>query len=231
MNFMNFNDKTIRRIGFVSLVAAATLGLEQPTIAQEPGFTPAPEAPTRQVSPAAAEDISTFERPSLIGACRATNRVVEIFADSNLSPVNRIGTFGPRTPVTLTGVLRQGRAQVYYRPSPTADIRVVGWVDAAFLTGCDQPPPVEQVCFQVLPANGLIAREAPNGAAQRTPTGLLDGPAGGSQVFSTTNPPTRQNAGSYVWMQVRYTSLTNITRTGWIAERLIGGGFNITPCN
>jgi hypothetical protein len=225
------NRQPFRQAGFAfALAIIATLGLERPTIAQEPGFTPAPEAPARQATPAAAEDVSTFERPSLIGACRATNRSVEIFADSNLSPVNRIGTFGTRTPVTLTGVLREGRAQVYYRPSSTADIRVVGWVNAAFLTGCDQPPP-EQACFRVLPATGLVARETPNGTPQRTPGGSLDGPAGGSQVFATTNPPTRQNAGSYGWMQVRYTSLTNATRTGWVAERLINGGFNLTPCN
>lgn len=230
MNFINQNVKTLQKVGLVfSLVVATSVGLERSSIAQEPGFTPA-EPPARQAAPAAAEDISTTERPSLIGACRATNRSLEVFTDSNLSPVNRVGTFGPRTLLTLTGIVRSGRAQVYYRPSPTADIRVVGWVDAAALTGCDQPPPT-QACFRVIPATGLIAREAPNGAPQRTPSGLADGPAGGSQVFATNNPPTRQTAGGYVWMQVRYTSLTNTTRTGWIAERIVNGGFNITPCN
>ncbi|WP_416666585.1 hypothetical protein [Egbenema bharatensis] len=226
-----FNVQMMKSAGLaLFLVAPTVLGLKLPAIAQEPGFTPEPAAPTREITPAATEDLPAFERPGFIGACRATNRPVEVFADSSLSAVNRVGTFAARTPVTLTGVLREGRAQVYYRTSPTSDIRVVGWVNAAFLTGCDQLPPSE-TCFRVLPTNGLIAREAPNGQPQRTPGGSLDGPAGGSQVFSTSTPPNRQTVGSYVWMQVRYTSLTNTTRTGWIAERLVGGGSNLAPCN
>lgn len=102
------------------------------------------------------------ENANLIRACRRTNRSVEVFSNIALSPANRVGTFAPNTPVTLTGITGSGIAQVYYLTP--AQVVVVGWVNPAFLTSCDQPPPVRpKLCYRV--DTTLVVRDRPGTAS------------------------------------------------------------------
>jgi hypothetical protein len=151
---------------------------------------------------------------------------VEVFADLALSPANRVGTLPAETEVTLTGVLYPGRAQLYRRSNSNA-IALVGWVNAANLTTCTQPPPPGGNCFIVIPPLGLAAYEAPGGARQ-TYRGQGDGPAGNSRVYATSDPP--QTYGGRTWRRVRYTSLSGAERIGWVGATSTDGGNNLTPC-
>ncbi|GAB4231630.1 MAG: hypothetical protein Kow00121_59890 [Elainellaceae cyanobacterium] len=182
------------------------------------GFTPAPApetAPsTRQAAPAATIPIS--ERVDLIGACRQTNRTVEVFRDTALSPVNRVGTFAANTPVRLTGVIGTGRAQVYWPTTwpPSGTISVVGWVNSAFLTTCNNnPPPVTQACYQIN-TDFLTVRTAPSSTAAAR--GSL---RAGTIATATTNPPTERTSPNAapdfgrIWAEINFQG-----SPGWIAR-------------
>jgi hypothetical protein len=146
-----------------------------------PAPTPAtPAAPAERVT-----NTGLVERVEFINACRRTNRSVEVFSDTALSSVNRIGTLAANTPVFLTGVLAPGRAQIVRRDSPTSSITVVGWINAANLTTCDAPAPV-RACYRINVDN-LSVRSGPSSTSAFR--GAL---RAGSIVYATTNPPREQ---------------------------------------
>ncbi|HEY9663659.1 MAG TPA: hypothetical protein V6C65_34860 [Allocoleopsis sp.] len=188
-----------------------------PAPASQGGYTPAPasQAAPRDVAPAASVAIS--ERADLIGVCRQTNQAVEVFTNTALSPVNRVGTFGPGTQVKLTGVVGAGRAQVYYPTTwpPSGTIQVVGWVNAAYLTTCGGLPITQKACYQVNIAGLAVRADASSTSTYR---GAL---AAGTVVNATTNPPTERTspnaAPDYgrIWAQINYQgSPAWIARTG-----------------
>ncbi|WAL59195.1 hypothetical protein [Thermocoleostomius sinensis] len=151
--------------------------------------SPTPAQPTAPTSPdAAAERVvntGLVEQVDYINACRRTNRSVEVFADTALSPVNRVGSLAANTSVFLTGVLAPGRAQIARRDSPTSSITVVGWVNAANLTTCDAPVPI-RACYGINVDN-LSVRSAPSSTSAFR--GSL---RAGSIVYATANPPREQ---------------------------------------
>lgn len=201
-------------------------GTEGEADVTEPAPAPAPAQEAAPAPPVEAEaarrDLPLFERPSYIGQCRSSGAtLLTVYEDSSLTrPVDDIE---PYTRVTLTGVLGTGVAQL---EDP------LGWVRAAtLLTNCDagedpDPDPVG-ACFRVVPTSGLIAREAPAGAAQ-TYQGQTDGPAGNSRVYGTV-PPQQQTASPYTWQRVYYTSLSGEERLGWVAEAR-GTQRNLVAC-
>lgn len=191
----------------------------EPESTPEP--TPAPAAPTPpaaapETTPAPRADVSgLFERVEYINACRQTNRSVEVFADTALSSVNRIGTLEPSAQISLTGVLAPGRAQIVRRESPDSAILLVGWVNSAYLTSCGSPPPTGKVCYEVnVPT--LTLRSAPSSTSSYQGT-----ISAGSIVYATSSPPTERTSPNSppdfgrIWVQVYVrNNLVWISRTG-----------------
>lgn len=186
-------------------------------------------SPVIAVSSASAQENSLTERLSYIRQCRTVNRTVEVFSNSDLSPTSsRVGTFTAGTQITLTGVLREGRAQVYL-PTDNNLIRVVGWVDAGALGACttddDDDDVVTSLCYR---ANAnLIVRDEPT-----TASAFVTSYPAGATVYPTTNPPTERTSSAgqpnfgRIWMEVAPTPTTN----GWISRTGPNGlGSNITP--
>lgn len=169
------------------------------------------------------------ENLSYIRECRETNAPVEVFDNSDLSPVaNRIGTLPANTQVTLTGVLAPGRAQIYLPSGNLSEIQPVGWISAANLKGCDTaPPPTARACFRADVA--LNVRSQPN--ARAAIIGVYEA---GDVIYTLNDPPTLITSPTTfpdygrVWMAVAI----NSTR-GWIARTgRYGVGNNVTsiPC-
>lgn len=171
-------------------------------ITQAPAPASPPMAPaTDPASSPRADTPGLFERSEYINACRRTNRSVEVFADTALSPVNRVGTLEANAQITLTGVLAPGRAQIIRRNSPDGNIAVVGWVNSAYLTTCGTPP-TAKACYQVnVPA--LTLRSGPSSTSSYQGT-----ISAGSIVYATTAPPTEQTSpntppdNGRIWVQV-----------------------------
>jgi hypothetical protein len=177
---------------------------------------PAPRPATPPpAAPQAAGDTPLFQRASYINTCRRTNASVEVFADVALSPVNRVGSLAPNTQVTLTGVLADGRAQIYRRTSPDV-ITVVGWVNSAYLTSCNQPPPPPgRACYQVN-FNNLSVRSGPS-----TVSAYRGSVGAGTVVYATSNPPREQTSPNSapdfgrIWAEINFQGNPAwISRTG-----------------
>ncbi len=171
------------------------------------------------------------EDQGLIRKCRQLNRTLEVFDNTNLGPsANRIGTLAAGTQVTLTGVVTQGRAQVFLGNGTLSSIQPVGWLSAAGLTTCGSTPPPtgNRACFR---ANfDLNVRSRPTLSST-----LVANYNAGDTVIATTNPPTQQTSPNAspdfgrVWMAV---TIFN-GGTGWVARTGPNGqGSNVTsiPC-
>ena len=91
------------------------------------GLTAAIAEPT--LAQAAADEITVEQRISYNQQCRIVRTQLEMFSNVELGPVAyRVGTFFPGDVFVLTGLLSEGKAQVF---SPaTLD---TGWVDASNL--------------------------------------------------------------------------------------------------
>jgi hypothetical protein len=157
---------------FVPATGAAPVEL-----AQTATPTPSPAAPTERGT-----NSGLVERVDYINTCRKTNRSVEVFANTALTPANRVGTLSANSTVSLTGVLAPGRAQIVRRSSPSGSITVVGWVDAAYLSTCDTPSPL-RACYGIN-VDGLAVRSGPSSTSD-----YLGALRGGSLVYATANPP------------------------------------------
>lgn len=191
------------------------------------GFTPAPpgQAAPRGTSQAAPRATTALtERTDYIGACRRTNRSVEVFRDTALSAVNRVGTFGPGTEVKLTGVVGNGVAQVYWPTTwpPTGTISVVGWINSAYLATCDVPIEL-RACYRV--NADLAVRTQPSVTA-----GTRGYAVAGTVVYATSNPPREQTSPSSspnfgrVWTEIAFQG-----SPGWVSRTgQYGAGNNMT---
>jgi len=181
--------------------------------------TPASPTPTPEAAPAAtpatrADTPGLFERVEYINACRQTNRAVEIFADTALSSVNRVGSLPANAQVTLTGVLAPGRAQVVRRNSPDTPIVVVGWVNAAYLTNCGSSGSAK-VCYRVNVPE-LTLRSEPSSTSSYQ--GTL---SSGSIVYATATPPNERTSPNTppdfgrIWVEVFVrNNMVWLSRTG-----------------
>lgn len=153
--------------------------------------------------PVAAANAQTLtENPTYVRGCRQINAQTQVFATSDLSPTNRIGTlFTPGTEVNLTGVLRDGRAQIFMDDRSMWNLQPVGWVDASNLTSCTSTPPpsASDFCYEITAVQGLIVHSEPRTtSAQRGTLNRYE------KVAATTNPPTRRTSASdgRVWAEV-----------------------------
>ncbi|NJL49339.1 MAG: hypothetical protein HC929_20205 [Leptolyngbyaceae cyanobacterium SM2_5_2] len=167
------------------------------------------------------------EDQALIRKCRQLNRSLEVFDNTNLGPgANRIGTLAAGTQVTLTGVVAQGRAQVFLANGTLSSVQPVGWLSAAGLTTCGTttPPPANQACFRANFDLNVRSRPTLNST-------LVANYNTGDTVIAATNPPTQQTSPNSspdfgrVWMAV---SIFN-GGTGWVARTGPNGqGSNLT---
>jgi hypothetical protein len=168
-----------------------------------------------------------YENQGYIRGCRATNTTVQVYDNSDLTPIaNRIGTLPPGTEVTLTGVLSPGTAQIFLEGGGLSEVQPVGWITAAALGPCDTatPPPTDQVCFR---ANvNLNVRSRPTINAS-----LIDFYPQGDVIFTTTDPPTESISPNTwpdygrVWVEVDVDD-----GRGWVARTgRYGTNSNVTP--
>jgi hypothetical protein len=164
------------------------------------------------------------ENQGLIRQCRQLNQTVEVFDSTSLGPVtNRLGTLSAGTQVSLTGVVVQGRAQIFLPNNfnGLSPSQPVGWVSAAFLTNCGgSPPPTSKACFRAnLP---LQVRTAPS-----TNAGIIANYNTSDTIYASTNPPTRQTPGDgFTWVQVAVFDGS----IGWVTEFTSNGQVqDITP--
>ena len=167
------------------------------------------------------------ENQGLIRQCRQLNQTAQVFDNTSLGPAtNRLGTLAAGTRVSLTGVVVQGRAQIFLPGNfnGLSPSQPVAWVSAGFLTACGgTPPPSGKACFRVnLP---LQVRDTPS-----TSGGIIANYNVGDTAYASTNPPTRRAPGDgHTWVQVM---IFNGTR-GWIAETSANGqvqNINAVPC-
>lgn len=180
-------------------------------------------SPFLAIAPALAQDTPLTERSSYIRECRRVNSTIEVFDNSDLSPASsRVGTFTAGTQVTLTGVLREGRAQVYL-PTTNNLIQTLGWVDAVALGPC-QDEPVAGLCYRA--RTELLVRSEPTTASSWTTVYNA-----GAIVYPTTNPPTESVSPNTspdfgrVWMEVD----PPVGDDGWISRTgTFGQGTNVT---
>lgn len=214
-NALSFHESSVGR----------TIEIAQsPTPAPAPGSTPettpapatpAAPTPTPEATPATRADVpGLFERVEYINACRQTNQAVEIFADTALSSVNRVGSLPANAQVTLTGVLAPGRAQIVRRNSPDTPIVVVGWVNAAYLTNCGSSGSAK-VCYRVNVPE-LTLRSGPSSTSSYQ--GTL---SSGSIVYATNTPPNERTSPNTppdfgrVWVEVFVrNNIVWLSRTG-----------------
>lgn len=167
------------------------------------------------------------ENQGLIRQCRQLNQTAQVFDNTNLGPAaNRLGTLAAGTRVSLTGVVIQGRAQIFLPGNfnGLSPSQPVGWVNSGFLTACGgSPSPSGRACFRInLP---LQVRDTPS-----TNGVIIANYNAGDTAYASTNPPTRRTPGDgHTWVQV---IIFNGMR-GWIAETSANGqvqNISITPC-
>lgn len=212
-------------LSFAESPVSRTLEIAQsPTPAPAPDATPTPTpAPETPAAPTAAPETAPapradtpglFERVEYINTCRQTNRAVEIFADTALSPVNRVGSLGANAQVTLTGVLAPGRAQIVRRNSPDTPIVAVGWVNSAYLTACGSSGSAK-ACYRVNVPE-LTLRSGPSSTSSYQ--GTL---SSGSIVYATDVPPKERTSPNTapdfgrIWVEVFVrNNIVWLSRTG-----------------
>ena len=167
------------------------------------------------------------ENQGLIRQCRQLNQTAQVFDNTSLGPAtNRLGTLAAGTRVSLTGVVVQGRAQIFLPGNfnGLSPSQPVAWVSAGFLTACGgTPPPSGKACFRVnLP---LQVRDTPS-----TSGGIIANYNVGDTAYASTNPPTRRTPGDgHTWVQVMIFNGT----WGWIAETSANGqvqNTSVIPC-
>lgn len=152
------------------------------------------------------------ENQALIRQCRQLNQTTQVFDNTSLGPVtNRLGTLAAGTKVSLTGVVMQGRAQIFLpgKFNGLSPSQPVGWVNAGFLTNCGgSPPPAGKACFRV--NQSLHVRNSPS-----TGGDIIANYNAGDTAHASTNPPTRRKPGDgRSWLQV---TIYNGT-LGWIVQ-------------
>ncbi len=159
------------------------------------------------------------ENQEKIGVCRQVNTdQLIVYRDVSLTPSNQIGTLDRGDQVMLTGVLFEGRAQVYNEDlsDSLTTTQPVGWVDAGGLGECTSQT---SACFS---ANLVLnVRSAPTTSVNNVFAYFSEN----DTIYTTANPPIRQQPGDgRTWMEVR-TSGPN----GWVAEtNEFGVGGNVT---
>lgn len=155
-----------------------------------------------------AQTTSATEDMSKVGACRATQRTIEIFSNSQIGTlIYRVGTLGQGEEVTLTGVLKPGLAQVqsYYSDG---SIKVVGWVDAGALSPSCIPAGVgtdEVRCYR-------LDRDL-NVRAQPSTRGEIVADFKPGDITENDIPPITTLADGYTWVR----ALTYLGNYGWTA--------------
>jgi hypothetical protein len=172
-----------------------------------------------------------YENQAYIRACRQTNQTTEVFDNTSLSPVaNRIGTLATGTQVRLTGVLSNGRAQVYLPNSQLSSVQPMGWINAGHLTNCGSaPPPTTRACFRADTAINVRSLPTTGSGSQ-----IVNSYGTGGTIYATTNPPTQRTSPNTapdfgrVWMEVA----PSTNQTGWISRTgTYGQGSNVTSIN
>lgn len=188
-----------------------TVGL-MTTAAIASGFGPAAWAQSSRVIVQGLQ-----ENQGLIRQCRQTTQTVEVFDNTSLGPAaNRLGTLRAGTRVTLTGVVTQGRAQIFLGNNfnGLSPVQPMGWVSASFLTNCSNtPPPAARACFRA--NTRLSVRTRPSDSAN-----IMANYNAGDTIYASSNPPLRQRPGDgRTWLQVTIYDGS----TGWIVETSANG--------
>lgn len=166
------------------------------------------------------------ENQGLIRQCRQLNQAAEVFDNTSLGPVtNRLGTLPGGTQVLLTGVLAQGRAQIFLGNNfnGLSSVQPMGWVSASFLGPCGGPPPAVRACFRANVRLSVRATTANNAAT-------LANYNAGDTIYASTNPPRRQAPGDgNTWVEVTIFDGS----TGWVVETSTNGqviNASAVPC-
>lgn len=146
------------------------------------------------------------QQSALIGACRYSPNRLDVFADAG--QVERLLTIVPNTPVTLTGVVGQGIAEIRY----PAD----GWISTLTVESCSngdgtdpfpEPEPEEDACYRTL--TNVTVRTAPSVNARSL--GYI---RTGGIAYPTTSPPNEAiSSDGRTWIEID----DFLGDDGWIA--------------
>lgn len=152
------------------------------------------------------------ENQGLIRQCRQLNQAADVFDNTSLGPVtNRLGTLPGGTQVLLTGVLAQGRAQIFLENNFTglSSLQPMGWVSASFLGPCSPP----RACFQANVRLPVRATPANNAA-------ILANYNAGDTIYASANPPRQRTPGDgRTWIEVTIFDGS----TGWVVKASANG--------
>lgn len=155
------------------------------------------------------------QRSDLIGACRYSPNRLDVFAEAGQT--ERLLTIAPDTPVTLTGVVGTGIAEIRY----PAD----GWISTLTLESCvDEddpdpfPPPEQDACYRTL--TNVTVRTAPSVNARSL--GYI---RTGGIAYPTTHPPNEAiSSDGRTWIEID----GFLGDDGWIAITGVNGtGSNV----
>jgi len=158
------------------------------------------------------------QQADLISACRYSPNNLDVFADA--AQTQRLLTIAPYTPVTLTGVVGSGIAEIRH----PAD----GWISALTLESCSDPSvpipdPDETACYRVL--TNVTVRTAPS--IRASALGYI---RTGGIAYATTNPPNEVfSSDGRTWIEIDdflgsdgWIAITGANNTGTNAVRLAG---------
>ncbi|MBD1915965.1 MULTISPECIES: SH3 domain-containing protein [Cyanophyceae] len=152
------------------------------------------------------------ENQGLIRQCRRLNQTVEVFDNTRLGPIaNRLGTLPAGTQVLLTGVVTEGRAQIFLGNNfnGLSSVQPMGWISASVLSPCsDRPPSTARACFRANVRLSVRATPATN-------ANIIADYNAGDTIYASRNPPWRQNSGDgRAWLEVTIFDGS----TGWVTE-------------
>lgn len=212
------NKKILALAMVVAVVGAGQQALASETFSQLPSQLPSQEYELSQRHETYEdyyqdEEVEEDERTTtglaqqsnLIGACRYSPNSLDVFADADRT--QRLATIVPYTPLTLTGVVGTGIAEIRYPAS--------GWIDTLTVEPCSDetptPPPEPEpdgtACYRVL--TNVNVRTAPNVGAP-----ALGYIGTGGIAYATTNPPTDfVSSDGRIWIEIA----DFFGETGWIA--------------
>lgn len=158
------------------------------------------------------------QQANLISACRYSPNTLDVFTDA--AQTQRLLTIASYTPVTLTGVVGAGIAEIRY----PAD----GWISTLALESCgDTPAPIpdpdETACYRVL--TNVTVRTAPS--IRASALGYI---RTGGIAYATTNPPNEVfSSDGRTWIEIDdflgsdgWIAITGANNTGANAVRLAG---------
>ncbi|MBD2112722.1 MULTISPECIES: hypothetical protein [Cyanophyceae] len=202
--------KPLRPLAVVLVTAAIACGLSPTALAQIPR--------------AIIQGLQ--ENQGLIRQCRQLNQAAEVFDNTSLGPVtNRLGTLPGGTQVRLTGVLAQGRAQIFLGNNfnGLSSVQPMGWISASFLGPCGSPPQAVRACFRANVRLPVRATTTNNAA-------ILANYNAGDTIYTSANPPRRRAPGDgSTWLEVTIFDGS----TGWVVETSANGqviGASAVPC-